>query len=75
MQTRFLLLLTVTLLAMMGPMISTAIQKAGSCPDMSMPIRPLGICKTLCQTDSDCPDINKCCLNGCGFMTCSRPVS
>uniref|UniRef100_A0AAU6NSY4 Waprin-Phi1-like protein transcript variant X1 n=1 Tax=Micrurus mipartitus TaxID=430902 RepID=A0AAU6NSY4_MICMP len=49
--------------------------KAGSCPDMSMPIPPLGICRTLCQKDSDCPDVKKCCLNGCGFMTCTRPVS
>uniref|UniRef100_R4G2S5 WP-Den-30 n=1 Tax=Denisonia devisi TaxID=529689 RepID=R4G2S5_DENDV len=73
MQARFLLLFTVILLGMMGPVISTGIEKAGSCPDVNMPIPPLGICRTTCQTDSNCPDIKKCCKNGCGFMTCSTP--
>uniref|UniRef100_A0A8C6Y1U2 WAP domain-containing protein n=1 Tax=Naja naja TaxID=35670 RepID=A0A8C6Y1U2_NAJNA len=75
MQARFLLLLTVILLGMMGPMISTASEKSGSCPDVSMPIPPLGICRTLCESDSGCPNIQKCCKNGCGFMTCATPVS
>nr|P60589.1 RecName: Full=Nawaprin [Naja nigricollis]1UDK_A Chain A, Nawaprin [Naja nigricollis] len=49
-------------------------EKSGSCPDMSMPIPPLGICKTLCNSDSGCPNVQKCCKNGCGFMTCTTPV-
>uniref|UniRef100_A0A670ZLW5 WAP domain-containing protein n=1 Tax=Pseudonaja textilis TaxID=8673 RepID=A0A670ZLW5_PSETE len=48
-------------------------EKAGSCPDVDMPIPPLGICRTTCQSDSNCPNIKKCCKNGCGFMSCSTP--
>nr|A7X4J4.1 RecName: Full=Waprin-Rha1; Flags: Precursor [Rhabdophis tigrinus tigrinus]ABU68541.1 Waprin-Rha1 [Rhabdophis tigrinus] len=74
MQARvFLLLLGVILLGMMGPMVSAQDGKAGSCPDVNQPIPPLGVCKTTCATDSNCPDIQKCCKNGCGHMSCTRP--
>nr|QSI84043.1 waprin [Calliophis bivirgatus] len=73
MQGRFLLLLTVILLGMMGPVISAENEKIGSCPNVNVPIPPLGVCKTTCQTDSNCPNLKKCCKNGCGFMTCTLP--
>uniref|UniRef100_A0A0B8RYU0 Waprin 1 n=1 Tax=Philothamnus irregularis TaxID=1899461 RepID=A0A0B8RYU0_9SAUR len=71
MKARLLLLMAVILLGMS----SAEVEKAGSCPDMNQPIPPLGLCRTTCKTDSNCPEDKKCCQNGCGFMTCSRPLS
>ncbi|XP_058032713.1 uncharacterized protein LOC131195101 [Ahaetulla prasina] len=47
--------------------------KAGSCPNVDMPIPPLGLCTNTCSMDSQCPSNKKCCRNGCGYMTCSTP--
>nr|A7X4K7.1 RecName: Full=Waprin-Phi2; Flags: Precursor [Philodryas olfersii]ABU68543.1 Waprin-Phi2 [Philodryas olfersii] len=51
--------------------ISAEQEKPGSCPNVDMPIPPLGLCKTTCSKDSDCSETKKCCKNGCGFMTCT----
>nr|A7X4I7.1 RecName: Full=Waprin-Thr1; Flags: Precursor [Thrasops jacksonii]ABU68540.1 Waprin-Thr1 [Thrasops jacksonii] len=69
MKARLLLLSVVILVGM----VSAENEKAGSCPDVNQPIPPLGLCRNMCESDSGCPNNEKCCKNGCGFMTCSRP--
>uniref|UniRef100_A0A674CQJ0 WAP domain-containing protein n=1 Tax=Salmo trutta TaxID=8032 RepID=A0A674CQJ0_SALTR len=34
----------------------------------------MGICAELCSNDSDCPNDEKCCHNGCGHVSCSISV-
>uniref|UniRef100_G1P5X0 WAP four-disulfide core domain protein 2 n=1 Tax=Myotis lucifugus TaxID=59463 RepID=G1P5X0_MYOLU len=49
-------------------------EKPGSCPKVDLPLTPLGLCRDQCQVDSECPDQMKCCLNGCGKVSCVTPV-
>nr|A7X4L4.1 RecName: Full=Waprin-Lio1; Flags: Precursor [Erythrolamprus poecilogyrus]ABU68544.1 Waprin-Lio1 [Erythrolamprus poecilogyrus] len=49
---------------------SAQVVRPGSCPNVDVPIPPLGLCRTTCQTDANCQEGRKCCKNGCGFMTC-----
>uniref|UniRef100_A0A673JF58 WAP domain-containing protein n=1 Tax=Sinocyclocheilus rhinocerous TaxID=307959 RepID=A0A673JF58_9TELE len=46
-------------------------EKPGVCPSKNLGI---GVCAELCSHDSDCPNDEKCCSNGCGHqcMKCCR---
>uniref|UniRef100_A0A1L8D652 BATXWAP1 n=2 Tax=Bothrops TaxID=8721 RepID=A0A1L8D652_BOTAT len=74
MKTILCFLLGAILLGMLGPMASAEEKKPGSCPNVDMPIPPLGVCRNTCKTDSNCADKMKCCKNGCGYMSCSNPM-
>ncbi|CAB1329601.1 unnamed protein product [Coregonus sp. 'balchen'] len=43
----------------------TSTAKPGVCPRRRWGI---GICVELCSNDSDCPNDEKCCFNGCGHV-------
>ncbi|XP_008316926.1 WAP four-disulfide core domain protein 3 [Cynoglossus semilaevis] len=43
--------------------------KPGRCPRRKW---GAGLCAEFCQTDSDCPNEQKCCSNGCGHQ-CMEP--
>uniref|UniRef100_A0A8C7I2C5 WAP domain-containing protein n=1 Tax=Oncorhynchus kisutch TaxID=8019 RepID=A0A8C7I2C5_ONCKI len=47
----------------------TSTAKPGVCP-----VRRWGICAELCSNDSDCPNDEKCCHNGCGH-DCIAPYT
>ncbi|KAM8776518.1 WAP four-disulfide core domain protein 2 [Rhynchonycteris naso] len=49
-------------------------EKQGSCPQVDMPLTPLGLCRNQCQVDSECSGHMKCCRNGCGKVSCVTPV-
>ncbi|XP_045688554.1 WAP four-disulfide core domain protein 2 [Phyllostomus hastatus] len=49
-------------------------EKPGSCPEVDLPLTPLGLCRDQCQVDSQCPERMKCCRNGCGKVSCVTPV-
>uniref|UniRef100_A0A672QND0 WAP domain-containing protein n=1 Tax=Sinocyclocheilus grahami TaxID=75366 RepID=A0A672QND0_SINGR len=44
-------------------------EKHGSCPK----IIGEGLCVEMCSHDSDCPNNQKCCSNGCGHQIAVRP--
>lgn len=48
--------------------------KPGSCPNVDIAFPQLGLCRDQCQVDSQCPDALKCCINGCGRVSCVTPV-
>ncbi|KAH3878061.1 hypothetical protein DPMN_001942 [Dreissena polymorpha] len=45
--------------------------KEGACPALQQNV--VGICVQVCNTDFDCPDVQKCCGNGCGKV-CMKPT-
>lgn len=47
-------------------------EKKGSCPKLDF--LQLGICHDTCAEDSQCPGQMKCCLNGCGKVSCVTPT-
>ncbi|KAB0383736.1 hypothetical protein FD755_005653 [Muntiacus reevesi] len=49
-------------------------KKKGSCPKVDSAFPQLGLCRDQCQVDSQCPDLLKCCRNGCGKVSCVTPV-
>ncbi|KAF4023688.1 hypothetical protein G4228_015656 [Cervus hanglu yarkandensis] len=49
-------------------------EKKGSCPKVDIAFPQLGLCRDQCQVDSQCPDLLKCCRNGCGKVSCVTPV-
>ncbi|EDM05495.1 extracellular peptidase inhibitor [Rattus norvegicus] len=49
----------------------TKLEKPGKCP--KNPPRSIGTCVELCSGDQSCPNIQKCCSNGCGHV-CKSPV-
>ncbi|KAI4562741.1 hypothetical protein MJG53_012057 [Ovis ammon polii x Ovis aries] len=49
-------------------------EKKGSCPKVDIAFPQLGLCRDQCQVDSQCSDLLKCCLNGCGKVSCVTPV-
>nr|KAF6331334.1 WAP four-disulfide core domain 2 [Myotis myotis] len=51
-----------------------AAPRSACCPTVDLPLTPLGLCRDQCQVDSECPDQMKCCLNGCGKVSCVTPV-
>uniref|UniRef100_A0A671SFZ2 WAP domain-containing protein n=1 Tax=Sinocyclocheilus anshuiensis TaxID=1608454 RepID=A0A671SFZ2_9TELE len=70
-------LLTAVLLCLSGCLSTTdatrskASAKPGECP----PEKPVGgSCARSCTGDSDCPDNEKCCSNGCGHR-CTAPYT
>ncbi len=46
-------------------------EKPGACPTLAP--GTIGLCIELCASDTDCPDDDKCCPNGCGHV-CDAPV-
>ncbi|XP_058616625.1 waprin-Phi1-like isoform X1 [Onychostoma macrolepis] len=48
------------------------IAKPGMCPRNNVEEAMMGLCAELCSHDSDCPDDQKCCSNGCGHE-CMAP--
>ncbi|XP_058616626.1 waprin-Rha1-like isoform X2 [Onychostoma macrolepis] len=46
--------------------------KPGMCPRNNVEEAMMGLCAELCSHDSDCPDDQKCCSNGCGHE-CMAP--
>uniref|UniRef100_A0A672R6J1 WAP domain-containing protein n=1 Tax=Sinocyclocheilus grahami TaxID=75366 RepID=A0A672R6J1_SINGR len=44
-------------------------EKPGVCPSKNLRI---GVCAEICSHDSDCPNDEKCCSNGCGCQ-CMAP--
>ncbi|XP_029575520.1 WAP four-disulfide core domain protein 18-like [Salmo trutta] len=57
--------LVLFLLAFVDLKIVSATDKPGVCPRRRWSI---GICAELCSNDSDCPNDEKCCHNGCGHV-------
>ncbi|CAB4002251.1 cell death abnormality 1-like isoform X1, partial [Paramuricea clavata] len=51
--------------------LSAAVEKPGSCPDVSK--ATFGACVIACGEDSHCKDFQKCCSTGCGQL-CSDPA-
>uniref|UniRef100_A0A672L8E1 WAP domain-containing protein n=1 Tax=Sinocyclocheilus grahami TaxID=75366 RepID=A0A672L8E1_SINGR len=47
-------------------------EKPGVCPRNNVEEALLGVCAEMCSHDSDCPDDQKCCSNGCGHQ-CMPP--
>ncbi|XP_002727832.1 WAP four-disulfide core domain protein 18 [Rattus norvegicus] len=47
------------------------LEKPGMCP--KNPPGSVGICVEFCSGDRSCPNIQKCCSNGCGHV-CKSPV-
>ena len=55
-----------------GNAISTQFdRKLGDCP-LVAPV-PGRVCASECQSDQDCPNMRKCCSNGCGTQ-CTYPA-
>ncbi|XP_029575511.1 uncharacterized protein LOC115166029 isoform X2 [Salmo trutta] len=63
--------LVLFLLAFVDLKIVSATGKPGVCPRRRWGI---GICAELCSNDSDCPNDEKCCYNGCGHV-CIAPYT
>uniref|UniRef100_A0A8C2EF27 WAP domain-containing protein n=1 Tax=Cyprinus carpio TaxID=7962 RepID=A0A8C2EF27_CYPCA len=42
--------------------------KPGMCPRNNVKEPVFGVCAELCSRDSDCPNDQKCCSNGCGHQ-------
>ncbi|XP_006881794.1 PREDICTED: WAP four-disulfide core domain protein 2 [Elephantulus edwardii] len=49
-------------------------EKPGFCPNLGSSILPLGFCHDQCNVDSDCSGPGKCCVNGCGKLSCATPT-
>uniref|UniRef100_A0A674CP29 WAP domain-containing protein n=1 Tax=Salmo trutta TaxID=8032 RepID=A0A674CP29_SALTR len=62
--------LVLFLLAFVDLKIVSATDKPGVCPRRRWGV---GICAELCSNDSDCPNDEKCCHNGCGHV-CIAPT-
>uniref|UniRef100_A0A098LY60 Waprin n=1 Tax=Python regius TaxID=51751 RepID=A0A098LY60_PYTRG len=74
MKSRLLFLLGMILLGVLGAVPASTAEKPGSCPILSQPIPPLGVCRDTCKTDSSCKGDQKCCKNGCGNFGCTDPI-
>uniref|UniRef100_A0A671M325 WAP domain-containing protein n=1 Tax=Sinocyclocheilus anshuiensis TaxID=1608454 RepID=A0A671M325_9TELE len=48
--------------------------KPGVCPGNNLEEAMLGVCAEMCSHDSDCPNDEKCCSNGCGHQ-CMPPYN
>ncbi|XP_016384304.1 perlwapin-like [Sinocyclocheilus rhinocerous] len=48
--------------------------KPGVCPINNLQVAVLGMCVESCSHDSDCPNDEKCCSNGCGHQ-CMPPYA
>ncbi|XP_077081813.1 antileukoproteinase-like isoform X2 [Siphateles boraxobius] len=48
--------------------------KPGVCPNKTLEVGMVGACVESCSHDSDCPNDEKCCSNGCGHQ-CSAPYT
>ncbi|XP_050961048.1 perlwapin isoform X6 [Labeo rohita] len=46
-------------------------EKPGVCPTNDLGAATLGVCAEPCSLDSDCPNDEKCCSNGCGHQCIS----
>uniref|UniRef100_F6R695 WAP four-disulfide core domain protein 2 n=1 Tax=Bos taurus TaxID=9913 RepID=F6R695_BOVIN len=57
-----------------APALLQGKDKPGSCPNVDIAFPQLGLCRDQCQVDSQCPDALKCCVNGCGRVSCVTPV-
>nr|XP_006202556.1 WAP four-disulfide core domain protein 2 [Vicugna pacos] len=73
MPTRRLGLLAAALLLGLLLGLPPVTEKKGSCPQIDLAFPQLGFCVNKCQEDSQCPGNMKCCLNGCGKMSCVTP--
>ncbi|XP_059158259.1 keratin-associated protein 10-4-like [Physella acuta] len=49
--------------------------KPGTCPKREPQFRVESCPLAVCTADSDCPDIQKCCLHNCGEGVCTTPVT
>ncbi len=47
-------------------------EKPGVCPKHSLDVAVSGACVEMCSHDSNCPNDQKCCSNGCGHQ-CMAP--
>uniref|UniRef100_A0A671LCX1 WAP domain-containing protein n=1 Tax=Sinocyclocheilus anshuiensis TaxID=1608454 RepID=A0A671LCX1_9TELE len=46
------------------------LSKPKVCPRNNLEVAVLGVCVESCSHDSDCPNDEKCCHNGCGHQFC-----
>ncbi|KAL3188602.1 hypothetical protein MRX96_022604 [Rhipicephalus microplus] len=55
------------------------VNKAGHCPVAEVEAQPAAVvradCRDVCRVDADCPDIRKCCYNGCAHVCVQAVVT
>ncbi|XP_077535962.1 uncharacterized protein LOC144148277 [Haemaphysalis longicornis] len=59
--------------------ICRLVNKPGHCPVAEVEAQPAAmvrsICRDVCRVDADCPDVHKCCYNGCAHVCVSAVVT
>ncbi|KAL1418936.1 hypothetical protein MTO96_005477 [Rhipicephalus appendiculatus] len=55
------------------------VNKAGHCPVAEVEAQPAAVvradCRDVCRVDADCPDVRKCCYNGCAHVCVQAVVT
>ncbi|XP_077538081.1 papilin-like isoform X3 [Haemaphysalis longicornis] len=59
--------------------ICRLVSKPGHCPVAEVEAQPAAVvradCRDVCRVDADCPDVRKCCYNGCAHVCVSAVVT